>query len=148
MVILRYLTASVTAIGSGGTITTSGGYTIHTFTASAYFTPPTQALAAPTGITASPASGSVTLSWTDNAFGGFYDVYQHTSDSFGGASLAEVQVQGVGSVVVYGLTPSTTYYFWLRTRTAAGETSSQSSSVAATTLAVSIPAAPTLTRTA
>jgi tripartite-type tricarboxylate transporter receptor subunit TctC len=41
VVIVRYLTASVGAIGSGGVITTSGGYTIHTFNASGSFVMPT-----------------------------------------------------------------------------------------------------------
>ena len=41
VVIIRYLTADVNADGTGGTITHSGGYTIHKFTASETFIAPT-----------------------------------------------------------------------------------------------------------
>lgn len=46
VVILRYLTAALTA--TGGTITTSGSYTIHTFTASGTFTITSIAIGTPT----------------------------------------------------------------------------------------------------
>jgi hypothetical protein len=45
VVIIRYLTADVSADGTGGTITHEGGYTIHTFTSNGTFHSPVAAVA-------------------------------------------------------------------------------------------------------
>jgi len=88
----------------------------------------TQAPTAPTGLAASGVtSSSLTLSWTastDNVAVTGYDVYRN------GTLLASTTST---SYSVTGLTASTTYTFYVKAKDAAGNVSSASSTVSATT---------------
>jgi len=118
VVIIRYVTGSISA--TGGTITTSGGYTIHTFTSNGTFTVSTVTLtAAPTAISDIPVTDITAL------------------DSSGGMVRVGTQV------VAYGGTsgPATTATGNLpgTTLTANASPTSTSISVASTTAFTSAP---------
>jgi subtilase family serine protease len=65
--------------------------------------------APPGGLTATPGTQQVTLSWTASAGATSYDVYQGTSS--GGESPTPVQTVSGTGVTITGLTGGTTYYF-------------------------------------
>ena len=137
IVIVAYQTSAVTAIGSGGTITTSGGYTIHTFTSSGTFVSPTLAVATITGLAvASTTEESATLTWTAaSAPTSKVLIYRHTSNSFGAATLCGAVDVGTSTLTVGGLASSTPYYFWAVGMAAGGETGTESASATGTTAA-------------
>ena len=89
----------------------------------------------PTGLTASAVSSSqISLSWaasTDNTGVTGYKIYR------GGVQIA---TSATNNYVDTGLSPSTAYSYAVSAYDAAGNNSSQSSSVSATTLAASLPA--------
>lgn len=91
----------------------------------------TQAPTAPTNLVANnPTSNSISLSWTaatDNIGVTGYDIYFSN-----GAFYATVTGT---TATVQGLTPSTTYTFYVITRDAAGNSSPQSNNATETTLA-------------
>ena len=87
-------------------------------------TPPT----APTGLTATPGSTSVTLTWTaatDDVGVTGYDVLTGSGTAVGSSTSTSYQVTG--------LTPGTAYTFSVRARDAAGNLSTASSPVTVTT---------------
>src|SRR5205807_7359671 len=87
--------------------------------------------ATPTGVTATPKSSTqITVSWTASAGASWYQVFNSTSSTgpftkFGGTSGT--------SLVIWGLHPSSTYYFEVRA-TNTGGASALSPPVSATTL--------------
>jgi hypothetical protein len=93
-------------------------------------TPDTQAPSIPTGLSATVVSSSqINLSWnssTDNIGVTGYDIYR------GGSLLTSVTTNSYSDT---GLTASTQYSYTVRSKDAAGNVSSQSSSVSATTQA-------------
>jgi len=87
-------------------------------------TPPT----VPTGVTATPGSTSVSLTWTaatDNVGVAGYDVLNSAGAVVGSTTSTSYQVTG--------LTPNTAYTFSVRARDAAGNQSAASSPVSVTT---------------
>lgn len=93
---------------------------------------------APTALTGvSNSSTTVDLSWTASvsAPGNGYEYYYSTTNTAptaGTAALGSVGA-GVTTANVPGLTPNTTYYFWIRSVCSASESSSWSSSVSVLT---------------
>src|SRR5207302_1784031 len=114
--------------------------------ASALSSPPVSATtlplppATPTGVTATAkSSSSITVSWTASTGAAWYQVYNSTSPSgpftkFGGTSGT--------SLVIWGLHPSTTYYFEVRASNTGGTSALSSPPVSATTFPLP-PAPPT-----
>jgi Glycoside hydrolase family 44/PA14 domain/Fibronectin type III domain len=106
--------------------------------------PPAAVPAAPTGLTASPGDGQVTLTWNAVAGASSYNVYRGTS------SGAETLLQSglpAPSFTDTGVTNGTTYYYQVAAVNAAGE-GPRSAEVSATPQ-VAAPAAPSnLTATA
>ena len=94
---------------------------------------------APTGVTASPASGSATVSFTAPAFVGFPTSLSYTATSSPGG------LTGTGSsspVTVSGLVPGTTYTF---TVTATNATGTGPASAASNSIVIyTVPGAPTI----
>ncbi len=88
----------------------------------------------PTGLTASPGNGSVSLSWTASAGAASYNIYEGTTSMGEGATPAQSGVGGT-SVSIGGLTNGKRYYFTV-TAVDAGGVSMASSEASAT------PAAP------
>ena len=144
IVIVRYLTADYED-GSGGTITTSGGYTIHTFTSSSTFVAPVPISVAPTDVAAVAASSSlINISWTDNAEGAYYLVWRNTVNTFATATPTDFAEQGDQAAQAAGLTASTLYYFWVQTIDDNGNVSAASTVASATTSSSSLPVTPTI----
>jgi chitodextrinase len=94
----------------------------------------TTAPSTPTGLSASGVtSNGASLSWsasTDNVGVAGYDVYR----SQGGGTFTQVGTASGTSFAATGLSPSTTYSFYVRARDAAGNVSGNSSAVSVTTL--------------
>ncbi len=91
IVVIRYLTTSVLALGTGGTITTSGGYTIHTFTSSGTFVAP---LALSNGL----AWDGTTLTIKGNIAGGSFTgpiTMQGTAAIIAGGGNVTIDVNGI-----------------------------------------------------
>jgi hypothetical protein len=100
VVIISYPTGSITA--TGGTITTSGGYTIHTFTSSGVFTvsgaasagvniaPPISKWALASGATYNAGAGTLSLTPTGTAATPLIFVGQPTTINVGGDFFATV----------------------------------------------------------
>jgi hypothetical protein len=72
-----------------------------------------QAISTPAGLTATPGSGSVTLSWTAATGATSYNIYQGSSAGNEGASPVDTGVT-TNSAVISGLTSGQTYYLRLR----------------------------------
>src|SRR5207237_276993 len=95
---------------------------------------------ASTDVTATPKSPTkITVSWTASAGAAWYQVFNSTSPSgpftkFGGTSGT--------SLVIWGLAPSTTYYFEVRATNTGGTSALSSPPVSATTTPLP-PAPPT-----
>lgn len=89
----------------------------------------TEAPTAPTNLTANnPTANSISLSWTastDNLGVAAYDVYKN--------GTLNTTVTGT-TATVYGLTPSTTYNFYVIAKDTSGNPSAQSNTVTETTL--------------
>lgn len=104
--------------------------------------------AAPSGLTASAASYSqINLTWTDNANNEANMVVARSTTAGGPYTDIATLAANVTSYANTGLTPSTTYYYVVRTRNAGG-TSANSSEANATTLSA-LPTSPSgLTATA
>jgi len=68
----------------------------------------------PTGLTAVPSASGATLSWTPNPASNttYYEVYVNTVNNFSTATAYVYTTAGTGQTLV-GLTPGTTYYFWV-----------------------------------
>jgi fibronectin type 3 domain-containing protein len=127
----------VAAVNGGGTSPLS---------AEVSATPQPSAPAAPTGLTATAGSGSVTLNWTASSGATSYNVYRGTSAA--GESTTAI-VTGITSVSYSdtGLTNGTKYYYKVAAVNAGG--TSPLSAEASATPEPSAPAAPTgLTATA
>ncbi len=97
--------------------------------------------APPTGLTASPGSGQVSLSWGNVLGATSYNVYYSTTMGVTRESLSKVTGISGTSQTVTGLTNSTTYYFVVTTVGASGE-SIESAQVIVTPVQAA-PAAPT-----
>ena len=98
--------------------------------------PDRQAPGTPTGLTATPGDGQVTLAWTPSPAS---DVVEHVvlrATRAGGPYTAPVTVRGRGGSggVDTGLTNGTTYYYRVYAVDAAGNESKRSSEVSATPL--------------
>lgn len=94
-----------------------------TFTVGGSVTTP----AAPTGLTVTASSGSLSLAWTDNATNETsYRVFQSTSTTR--PSSAATLVAGSTSYTASGLTNGTTYYFWVDAVNSAGASAAASAS--------------------
>src|SRR5262249_46238567 len=100
-----------------------------------------KAPSAPTGVTATPTSSvRISLSWTastDNVGVAGYNVYRSPT----GAANSFTQV-GTPKSTAYAdsaLSPSTTYYYQIKARDAAGNLSAASATVSATTQAPPVP---------
>lgn len=89
----------------------------------------TEAPTAPTNLAANtPTANSISLSWiasTDNLGVAAYDVYKN--------GVLDTTVTGT-TATVYGLTPSTTYNFYVIAKDTSGNSSAQSNTVTETTL--------------
>ena len=120
-----YIVAKDAAINSSPASPTVTGTTT-------IFIPDSQNPTAPTNLAVSGvSSNTVSLSWTastDNTGVTGYDVYMNSN--------FKTSVTGI-SAIVNGLTPSTTYSFYVVAKDAAGNLSTQSNSVVGTTLALS-----------
>ncbi|HVU18608.1 MAG TPA: malectin domain-containing carbohydrate-binding protein [Candidatus Didemnitutus sp.] len=101
---------------------------------------PAGAPAAPTGLTASPASTQVTLNWTASSGATSYNVYRGTSANGESSTAIQTGVTGT-SFTNTGLTNGTTYYYKVAAVNSSG-TSAQSNEASATPVA-GIPSAPT-----
>lgn len=76
---------------------------------------PVCTVALPTALTASFITGTTaTLSWSDASFAPS-SIYEYAYNSTGTTPLVGTTVTGVTSVNLTGLTPYTTYYYWVRT---------------------------------
>jgi len=143
IVIIRYVTADFGNC-TGGTKTTDGADTIHTFTSSGTFTVVT--LSAPTVTTGSATnvtSNSATLNGTVNANGQSTTAwfnYGITSGSYTGTSTTQ-SVSGSSdttvSIGISGLSSSTTYYYRIAAQSSTG--TSYGSELSFTTSAAPIP---------
>ena len=109
-------------------------------------TPQAQALAAPTGLTATAGNAQIALSWTSVSGASSYNVKRATVT--GGPYTTVASGVTATSYTNTGLTNGTAYYYVLSAVNAAGE-SANSAQVSATPQATPPPAAPTgLTATA
>lgn len=93
--------------------------------------PDTTPPAAPTGLTAAPGDGRVTLTWSPNAEGDLAS-YKVRRAIPGSSVLVASVPAGTEEYVVTGLTNGTEYTFFLRAADAAGNVSPNSASVSAT----------------
>ena len=100
-------------------------------------------LAAPTGLVAEAASSSqVNLAWTDHSASETGYAIERKTGPAGTWSLIATVGANVASYANTGLTPATPYLYRVRANSPAGN-SSYSAEAAVTTLALSLPAAPT-----
>jgi hypothetical protein len=142
--IIRYKTADWKD-GLGGTITTSGEWTIHKFTSSGDFTAPVSKVESPTNLLAgSPSASSIPLTFDSPAAPATRILFyiSETNDS-GTAVLAGATVVGDEAYALADLEPETTYYIWAKAETATGELSGFSNGVSASTIAATLPDPPT-----
>ena len=120
-----YVVAKDAALNSSPASNTVSGTTT-------VFIPDTQNPTAPTNVTATgSSSNTVSLSWTagtDNVAVTGYDIYMNAT--------LKASVSGI-TAIINGLTPSTTYSFYVVAKDAAGNLSPQSNSVDGTTSALS-----------
>ncbi|MDR3415621.1 MAG: fibronectin type III domain-containing protein [Nevskia sp.] len=68
---------------------------------------------APTGVTATPGNGQVTLSWSADVDAVSYTVYEGTAAGAGPSTVVQSAVTGTGATIT-GLTNGRTYYFDIR----------------------------------
>jgi fibronectin type 3 domain-containing protein len=101
----------------------------------------------PTSLTATPGSGSVTLSWTAVSGATSYKIYQGSSAGAEGTTPVATGVTGT-SYTVTGLTNGTTYYFVLAAMNSAGTSAVSVEASATPSYAAGLPAAPVLTASA
>ena len=96
---------------------------------------------APTGVTATPGNGQITIAWTAEADATSYNIYWSTTP--GVTTTSGTKIAGVASPHIHsGLTNGTTYYYVVTAASNDGE-SAPSSEVSAIPSAVPAPAAPT-----
>ncbi|HTV73857.1 MAG TPA: fibronectin type III domain-containing protein [Candidatus Acidoferrales bacterium] len=124
---------TVTAVNAGGASAASSEV-------NATPTAPTTAPAAPAGVTTTPGSTQVTLSWTPLAGASSYNIYQGLTP--GGESTTPVATGITAtSYTVTGLTNGVTYYFTVAGVNTIGA-GTPSSEVSAAPASVPVPAAP------
>lgn len=94
----------------------------------------TTAPGTPSGLAATAKSGGIALAWSDNTEDDLshYDVYRNTVNTFGSATL--VNSTRAANWTDFLVTPSTTYYYWLKAVDRTGNSSSETSSVNAVPL--------------
>lgn len=138
IVIVRYTTDNYIN-GSGGTITTDGTHTIHTFTTNGTFTLPISAIGIPSGLAITDTTGkSITLEWQDAPYPAVQtNIYRNTTNSSSSAVLAGATMSGTQIFISGGLQPSTLYYFWAKSMDSDGNLSAFSSGVSASTTSAS-----------
>lgn len=86
--------------------------------------------AVPTGLSASPGNGSVSLSWTAVSGAASYDVYQSTSAGAEGSQPVKTGITGP-SATIAGLSNGTTYYFTVAAVNAGGTSAASAEASAA-----------------
>ncbi|MEA2534508.1 MAG: large repetitive protein [Actinomycetota bacterium] len=109
-------------------------------------TGPPAAPAAPTGVTATPGSGSATVTWVAPGNGGSPITAYTVTPFIGTTAQNPVQVSGsppATSIVITGLTPNTAYTFKVAATNAVGTGPPSAASSAVTVGADTVPAAPT-----
>ena len=110
-------------------------------TVSLSLTAPTTVPAMPTGLTAAPGAGQVTLTWDNPNDPSItkYQVWHRPAADTGGGSWADVPGSGAGTTshTVTGLTPAVEYRFWVRAVNSAGAPT-QGTPVTATPTSVTV----------
>jgi lysophospholipase L1-like esterase len=103
---------------------------------------PNIAPTAPTGVSATPGHGEVTVGWSAAAGATSYNIYYSTTS--GVTNVTGIKVSGVNSPkIVTGLTNGTTYYFVVTAVNIFGAEGPESSQVSATPTPAPPPLAPT-----
>ncbi len=102
---------------------------------------------APTGLTAVPRNGQVSLSWTAPEPNGgpsvtSYDVYRATTPDFNARTLITNTTSTTATAT--RSPPSTTYYFWVTAANTIGQSGPSNRASAATPVAQIVPRAPTV----
>ena len=103
---------------------------------------------APTGLTATPGNGSVSLSWTAPSSNGGsaitgYDIFEGTSPNGESTTAVNTSTVTATSYSVTGLTNGTTYYFTVKAINSVGNSQPSNEASASPAVPATVPGAPT-----